>query len=180
MLLDSILIGCFTTDKSNMPMWAHYANNHKGFCVEFNINHPTYFYPVSYENNRISASNIFRRLIYYCEKSRLNEINDEEINEWKLNMEAILHSFCIKDKSWKYEQEYRLLNMTEKYIKYGKVMIMEDLGIDIKAIYVGIDCSQKYGKRLIEIDNELKVNIYEMYINEISDEYKLDYRKIEC
>lgn len=23
------------TDENNMPMWAYYANNHQGFCVEY-------------------------------------------------------------------------------------------------------------------------------------------------
>lgn len=179
MILDSILIGCFTTDKSNMPMWAHYSNNHKGFCIEFDIKDPTYFYPVSYENTRISASNIFMNLIYYCEKARLDDINNEEIEMWKQNMEIILHSFCIKDKSWKYENEYRILNIAEKYTKSGKVIKMKDLGIDIKSIYIGIDCAQDYRNKLIEVAKKMDINIYEMYVNEISNEYKLDYKKIE-
>lgn len=29
---------CFTLNGvQSMPMWAHYANNHKGFCVSYNV-----------------------------------------------------------------------------------------------------------------------------------------------
>lgn len=28
---------CFTIDESNIPMWAHYANNHQGYCVVFEL-----------------------------------------------------------------------------------------------------------------------------------------------
>lgn len=28
---------CFTFDPSNIPMWAHYASEHKGYCVVFEI-----------------------------------------------------------------------------------------------------------------------------------------------
>ncbi len=44
--LNGFLIGCFTeNDVCNcMPMWAHYANNHRGFCVEYKINKPKFFF----------------------------------------------------------------------------------------------------------------------------------------
>ncbi len=28
---------CFTQNPNDMPMWAHYANEHQGFCVEYEI-----------------------------------------------------------------------------------------------------------------------------------------------
>ena len=44
----NILISSFTTRfLDNLPMWAHYANNHQGLCLEYKINKPNLFFPIS-------------------------------------------------------------------------------------------------------------------------------------
>lgn len=30
-------ITCFSSDPFNLPMWAYYADNHEGYCVEFEM-----------------------------------------------------------------------------------------------------------------------------------------------
>ena len=36
--LDSFFLASFTSNMSNnLPMWAHYANNHAGYCVKYNV-----------------------------------------------------------------------------------------------------------------------------------------------
>ena len=31
-------VACFTTELNNILMWSHYADGHKGFCLEFDTN----------------------------------------------------------------------------------------------------------------------------------------------
>lgn len=38
---------CFTQNPNDMPMWAHYANEHKGFCIEYKIDVPENLYQFS-------------------------------------------------------------------------------------------------------------------------------------
>ncbi len=34
----SIGVICFSSNYDNILMWSHYANNHKGICIEFDLN----------------------------------------------------------------------------------------------------------------------------------------------
>lgn len=44
------LIACFSSSvENNMPLWAHYTNNHLGYCVKYSIINPRSLFPVSYE-----------------------------------------------------------------------------------------------------------------------------------
>ena len=36
-LLDSIKVACLTTDNKNTVMWGHYADKHRGICIEYDI-----------------------------------------------------------------------------------------------------------------------------------------------
>lgn len=36
-LLDSIKVGCLTTKNDNTLMWSHYADKHRGICIEYDI-----------------------------------------------------------------------------------------------------------------------------------------------
>ena len=67
-LRNNYRIACFCNaeeKEQNMPMWAYYANNHQGFCVEhtFNLDYMTFLYPVSYEPKRILADKVFQQSI---------------------------------------------------------------------------------------------------------------------
>ena len=55
---------CFTQNPNDMPMWAHYANEHQGFCVEYEIINNSNFYPVIYVDNRLKSISLFIELFY--------------------------------------------------------------------------------------------------------------------
>ncbi len=45
--VDSAKASCFTTTPTNTKMWAHYGDNSKGVCVEFDVlEDPLFFYPI--------------------------------------------------------------------------------------------------------------------------------------
>lgn len=45
-----------------MPMWAHYANNHAGFCVSYDMKENKQLsgctFPVQYTNQRIDITSL--------------------------------------------------------------------------------------------------------------------------
>ena len=49
----------------NMPMWAYYANNHRGFCVEYKMvdSQKKFLYPVSYDPSRVIGNHFMSNLI---------------------------------------------------------------------------------------------------------------------
>lgn len=64
-------VGCFCNadeKEQNMPMWAYYANNHSGVCVEYMIDCKVkkFIYPVSYDDTRAPGNSIINCVISPC------------------------------------------------------------------------------------------------------------------
>lgn len=104
----SVGVLCFTTKEDNLLMWAHYANNHTGICIEFDRN--AEFFNGQYKN----ACGLFGRTVkdYYQNIGKLREVKYEierpmyvEPSELEYNTE----SWFVKSPEWEYEEEQRLL-----------------------------------------------------------------------
>lgn len=137
-LLDSIKVACLTTDNKNSAMWGHYADKHKGICIEYDIS------PVLDKNN----NSFILRKINYDRTAIINE-NIDNINNIELyDLNLLIDLFSIKSKEWEYEDEYRILYYDSKRIKNGLVVPLK-----IKSIYFGTETP--------EDDKELIRNIAE-------------------
>lgn len=183
---NGFLIGCFTTNlDNNMPMWAHYANNHRGFCIEYNIKNPTFFHPISYEGERAPANVAYMNCLSLITKEIKGTITDEEKIDSEFYNRLLSHNSTIKDIAWKYENEYRLLfpkefaNQFVKVTPKGVAIGNEVLGIEITGIYIGMSCDEKYKGELMQVGKELGVKVYEMYFNDKASKYKLNYKEVK-
>lgn len=181
----NILIGCFTTKfLDNLPMWAHYANNHCGICIEYEINKPKLFFPISYEAERSPANVVFMNCLSLISKDIDGNITEKEKEDLQFYESIIFHNNLIKDVSWKYEDEYRLIYpsffMPESILeKDGGVLLSNNtLGIKIKNIYLGMNCNEFYKNKLIDVTSELGIGIYQVFLNDNNTKYMLDYKKI--
>jgi len=85
---------CLCESYKNILMWSHYADRHKGFCVQFDRN----------ENNRLGDIEYTRPVSYSCKYPSPNIYSSE--GEKKVYDEL----FFTKAKCWKYEREWRILN----------------------------------------------------------------------
>lgn len=181
-----VLIGCFTTNLDNsMPMWAHYANNHRGFCIEYNIIKPKFFYPISYEGERAPANVAYMNCLTLIAKEIKGKITEKEKEDLDFYNTLLFHNSIIKDNSWEYENEYRLLfprllankfvNVTEN----GAAIANAVLGIENGGIYIGMSCDEIYKDRLIKVGNKLGINVYQMFFDDRASKYKLSYKTIE-
>lgn len=83
-----------TESPDNLLMWAHYANSHKGFVVEFDSEHPFF-------DQRKSEKDELRHLkkINYTKTRPSNVLMEVE------NMSE----FLVKSTDWAYEKEWRIL-----------------------------------------------------------------------
>jgi len=79
-------ICCFSDIKTNILLWSHYANLHRGICIEFKPDYSKYPF-----------CNIKR--VTYTE-------NKPSLNYRKKNYVDLL---SIKFKNWEYESEYRII-----------------------------------------------------------------------
>lgn len=91
----NVLVSCFFEgDTQNSLMWAHYANNHKGFCIEYELEESD---PEIFDFNRVNYV------------SSLPEIYATELlfNPYE-TVARIIYSKSIE---WSYEKEWRYVEL---------------------------------------------------------------------
>ncbi|HFQ4951482.1 DUF2971 domain-containing protein [Vibrio vulnificus] len=108
----------FTEDHNNPLMWAHYANDHKGVVVEFNLNEPLFDDSLQYQDGRRNRfgkcylGDVFefpekvsyRRQLPSFDRPELSAPDSENQYHWiKFNREILF----TKSEDWIYEKEHR-------------------------------------------------------------------------
>lgn len=114
---EDVFVSCFSEVWNSLLMWAHYARNYNGYCVEYDMSKVrddiTYnLYPVLYEKEYIDIT--------------LNLINYNENTGLICNL--------AKAEDWNYEREWRIVEYRKNPFYIRKAL---------KAIYLGGNCSQK-------------------------------------
>lgn len=165
-LMKEEVMCCFVENMdSNFSMWAHYANNHHGFCVKYKITNKKIIRNVIYQPVRYSICNIVR-----------NAIEDiKAIDSGECNSGIGLNRLCtilrenlfIKHDSWKAEQEYRIVlpinaNMSENGIRKE----VKEVGLETQEIICGFNCSEDHKRRLKIVANDLKVCYDECHLSD--------------
>lgn len=161
---------------SCMPMWAHYSNNHQGFCVAYDMKNPANIalsgctFPVQYTDERLDITSFMKEYVNMV----LSEVDRQSaqgrrqilINDFSLVYVAQL--LCnIKHSTWSYEKEFRCTTGAQS-------QGMPYIDAYPKAIYIGMNCKEQNRQRLIEIAIQQSVPIYEMKLNDISENYSLE------
>lgn len=92
-MLETFRIACFSTKNNDIKMWGLYANNNQGLCLEYdfhkaNNNLQKLFFPIIYKSKPVDVTEL-------CYSNNI--------------IQAMLASIIVKHKSWKYENEWRLI-----------------------------------------------------------------------
>lgn len=140
-LLDSIKIGCLTTKNDNTLMWSHYADKHRGICIEYDIGK-------IYEKDNLIINKVNYNIPIITNKS----IADNEILEID-NINRLIELFSIKSNEWKYEKEYRILYYDKERKKDGVL-----IDCPIKSICFGTETSEDDKNLIYEIVKNKKGN----------------------
>lgn len=149
------LVLCLSTRITSSAMWGHYASNHKGACLVFDVpvfnlqirNNITYgsfeklgipFIKVLYTRNRTNIP----------ENSFLAQRDEHYIN--------LRECIAIKGMDWAYEQEYRI-DLSDAGIKDGVTVkngmfFYSTIMKYLKGVVLGMKCdlSVDYIKRLVD------------------------------
>jgi len=100
-------IACFSATRTDIMMWSHYADGHRGFCLEF-------------DTSRLPFSKGLE-VTYVDNPPLLNPVDVlvEDPSDDKNN--ALLRAFVLtKARCWSYEQEWRLIHAEpSKLYGYG-------------------------------------------------------------
>ncbi|WP_334042398.1 DUF2971 domain-containing protein [Burkholderia ambifaria] len=145
---DAFKVCSFSERVDSTLMWSHYANYHKGFCIEYDIKsvHPgdyvsRFMYPVIYSEHPFDATpNMLR-------------VGRAGFNNLYLNLAGL-----IKSMDWGYEKEWRLIfaNGVLDKAQSWKMPVP-------KAIYLGSHISPDDQARLTDICMSKGISILKMH-----------------
>lgn len=168
-------------DITCMPMWAHYSNNHQGFCVAYDMKHPknqalsACTFPVQYTEQRLDITSFMREYAnnISCEIDRQTIGGNKEILIKDISIIYVSQLLCyIKHSSWQYEKEFRCsMAANADGMPYVEAVP--------KAIYVGLKCNIEKRQELINIALQKNIPIFQMKFNDVSEEYELEAELIE-
>ena len=147
-------------------MWAHYANLHKGFCVEYNSGILNGLMEKASVNGYLDID--YREELYPLDE--LENISPEQF---------VAKVLGRKELKWSYEKETRLIYRLE--IKEGsnlKGMLVPINGKEksIDAIYIGAKAEIDLERRLICFAKKYNIPCYKMEISNVS--YQLEQKQL--
>lgn len=86
---------CYSSNQYNLLLWAHYADNHRGMCLVFEVeSKESKLYNVCYQER-------FPSVDLACDSK---------------NLEEVLKIVTTKSIDWKYEEEYRQVFITKNML----------------------------------------------------------------
>lgn len=150
----------------NELLWAHYANSHKGFCIEYDLDKLS---------NNISCDFDITNVINVTYKSNRPKVfNNEDVF---LTQQKV---FGTKSMVWEYENEVRLI-----FKKSGEKIVPKDA---ITAIYFGLRIGledrneiikQMHGRNINFYQIERNGNSYQLKATKLSFEYSYEIINVE-
>lgn len=136
-------------------LWAHYANGHKGFCIEYDLNSLLSSY----------SGTFFSFPIKYSKKPPEIDFSDIPGN----NQGLIGKLAGYKSFRWNYEEEYRIVtNFSGKYYYDHNAL---------KSIYFGLRMDDKFKEIIMKKLKGRGIKYYQ--INKVDKSYKLKEERIE-
>jgi hypothetical protein len=147
-------VACFSPKWDNQLMWAHYAQSHQGFCVEYAVGHMT-----------LASENMFSSFhVQYT--SQLPELC---ISEALFSPHQTLsRMLATKHLDWAYENEWRLVHLEKK-----GVHVNVPKGLEISALIAGVKTDADYWKKLREKADSLGIPAFRMKKMDYSYEFEM-------
>lgn len=146
--------GIFSLSKtynSNL-LWAHYANSHNGFCIEYDIEMLKQ-YPLKTE--------AFLDVLY---EKNIPIVNIKDFTDEKILVQKL---FATKSIDWQYEEEFRIIT--------GRQGFYSHYSMAIKSIYFGYKINERSIKLIMRLLRGRKIKYYKM----IHNKTKYELEKIE-
>ena len=164
------LISCFSKRKDSLLMWSHYADSHKGVCIEYERPNNNDFFDVIYQAKRPEAE-LYKAVSHAIALSIMSggELEDARFE----NNKELANPFLVKSLDWKYEEEIRCLYSSNEYEKYGIAFDGKRYFINIgrpTSIYIGCRCG---GSQLQKLIKEVEKKNIRIVFMQQSDKYFL-------
>lgn len=168
-------IACFSEQNNSTLMWGHYADSHKGFCLEYDFqtilkdcsqkcadirgcNNFMLNYslaPIIYKEERFDATAYFATVM----QSLLCEQNKIPMELYYGDTLIVSKCLLTKSKDWEYENEWRLFTprFSNEYQPYEKIMSLRPV-----ALYMGAKMTKEHERELYEICKNKGISCFKM------------------
>lgn len=147
-------VTCFSKLYNNTLMWSHYADHHKGVCLEFN------------------ASLDPREVLEDVEVDMIANVNYNRTDKINYNADkktAIIDLFTRKSTDWRYEKEVRIVLINKKEVlKFNKKFLT--------GIILGCRIDKAEKRSILKIIHEMDYDI--TIIEAIKADFGLEFRTI--
>lgn len=187
------------TEKITSPvMWAHYADEHKGFAIEYQFEktefspHPFYvpdvdyhwygwrsILPVFYSQERADGTEL-AEWYAFCElQKQLGKSTKYEDYSIFLHDLLLKSKLCLqKAEEWCAEREWRLM-----IVHNWPNQINEDFKVSVPAkvaaIYLGSRMKEEDCKKLVTIAEKKGIPVYKMSMDPLISDYKMCWNRFE-
>lgn len=145
---DLFLMGCLATDYRNRLMWAHYTNNHKGFCIEYDFS----------DRSTLDSVHVLP-IIYSKERPKLplKQAIVGSRKNWDDAKRKFLMVLLTKDDAWSYENEWRAIidAKADPNLKMPK----------ITCIYLGTQINKWNKTKIIKIAKKHSIPVKQMVLD---------------
>lgn len=152
-------ISCFSECNKSRLMWAHYADNYSGFCIEYDFTD---------EEVRIEIKRMLVPVIY---RNSPIDLTDYFLKSDNFNNLISIYFSMIKHTDWNYEKEWRLVVPGGE--EFGT--FNQDSG-RIKSIYLGNKMKDEEKALLVSIAKIRSIEVYELKLNEFN--YEIGFEKL--
>ncbi len=140
----------------NTTMWSHYADHHRGFCIEYEVDFKIIdfqkeikcgLFPITY-TSRVPTLPI-------GELFKLDPTN-EELTIGKQLMKSIFRTYTTKSAFWSYEKEWRLIfDLNQTHFQINRTIQF----LKIKRIYLGCRIDHGVKKNITSIANGKNIEV---------------------
>ena len=153
---------CLSSVSDSLPMWAHYADNHKGCCLMFDF-------------NNYCESNSESEYFPFMHMNKIEYCNDLP----KHNMSILYGEYFHKSIEWEYEQEWRAMMHdcsmckddpdVREYKGYGSYRLPKNI---IHGVILGYKMEISDKKRIKIAASKHGITVYQTDIK--TDQYGMD------
>jgi hypothetical protein len=127
LLIQQFRVCCFSESNNNLLLWAHYAENHRGICLEYDIPDDlcrTQVLSVKYSKSQP-----------VLEKVERYPAGSVVAGALSVNIDKEAALFLTKSEDWKYEEERRVLRIAERQMEKGE---KHPVPGKLSAVYFGL------------------------------------------
>ena len=152
-------------ESTDQVMWAMYASNYEGFCIEYDFEHSVEAaidtFPALYSDGR--NNNIIRLIAEFLCNMLVERISNHKI---QTSASSFYKIYLTKSLEWSFQKEWRVLGDADKKVPAPR----------ITAVYIGHKAKRNNVRSMLKLSREKGFKVFKTKIN--SSTLKIEFVEI--